>query len=50
MILLAMHYRAEIMVSDTGHFWSSLAYLGLVFFVLLDGYVFQDAQIIILFS
>ena len=27
---MKMHYRAEIVVGDRGHFWSSLAYLGQV--------------------
>ena len=48
-----MHYRAEIMVSNTGHFRSSLAYLGLVLSFLsykMDMYFSIDAQIFILFA
>ena len=48
-----MHYRAEIVVGDRGHFWSSLAYLGQVLSLLsywMYMYFRIDAQIFILFA
>ena len=48
-----MHYRAEIVVGDRGHFWSSLAYLGQVLSFLsywMYMYFRFDAQIFIFFA